>query len=96
MIKCPVCQEMHVLNTIFCKNCGMYLLKDYTLRTDDLEVNEDQFRTSRMRGKGTNELVDRSTANGPSKQMVDIMGEFQADNSCGPCTDYYPLENWCT
>lgn len=62
MIKCPVCQVMHVPNTIFCKNCGICLLKNDTPRTDDLEVTEDQFRTSKMPtlNKGADELVDTS------------------------------------
>ena len=68
MIKCPICQTMHVPNTLFCRNCGLCLYKDDTLRTDDLDLKEDRLRTSSMPvlKKGTNELVGGSTKNGKS------------------------------
>jgi len=34
MIKCPSCHALHVTNTIFCNECGQYLLKDETKETD--------------------------------------------------------------
>ena len=79
MIKCPICQTMHVPNTIFCKNCGLYLLKDNVLRTDDLEVTRNQLSTSRMPTlkKGTAELVDNSLNNGRCSQADDITGKSE-------------------
>jgi pSer/pThr/pTyr-binding forkhead associated (FHA) protein len=40
MIKCPFCQAIHVANTIFCSECGNYLLKDDQRPTDPLESGE--------------------------------------------------------
>lgn len=40
MIKCPFCQATHVANTIFCTECGNYLLESDRRPTDPLERNE--------------------------------------------------------
>lgn len=40
MIKCPFCQATHVANTIFCSECGNYLLQDNQRKTDPLETEE--------------------------------------------------------
>ena len=41
MIKCPFCHANHVANTIFCSECGTYLLEDDKRATDPLvETNE--------------------------------------------------------
>jgi len=37
MIKCPFCQISYVDNTVFCSECGYYLLEDDTRETDRLE-----------------------------------------------------------
>lgn len=34
MIKCPICSAMHVDNTVFCNECGTYLLEDVNRETD--------------------------------------------------------------
>lgn len=38
MIKCPVCRTAYVPNTLFCTECGLYLLKSEELGTDPLET----------------------------------------------------------
>jgi hypothetical protein len=38
MIKCPFCQTLHVDNTIFCNECGHYLLEDRGRETDPLDT----------------------------------------------------------
>lgn len=38
MIKCPFCQTLHVDNTVFCNECGHYLLEDRGRETDPLET----------------------------------------------------------
>lgn len=40
MIKCPFCQATHVANTIFCNECGNYLLESDRRPTDPLESDE--------------------------------------------------------
>jgi hypothetical protein len=38
MIKCPFCQTLHVDNTVFCNECGHYLLEDRGRETDPLDT----------------------------------------------------------
>ncbi|MFQ5612980.1 MAG: FHA domain-containing protein [Anaerolineae bacterium] len=40
MIKCPFCQAVHVDNTLFCSECGTYLLEDDRRGTDPLGTGE--------------------------------------------------------
>jgi len=40
MIKCPVCQTEHPENTLFCNECGSYLLGGNQIETDPLAVAE--------------------------------------------------------
>jgi hypothetical protein len=40
MIKCPFCQISYVDNTIYCAECGHYLLEDETRETDRLAEEE--------------------------------------------------------
>lgn len=40
MIKCPFCQATHVDNTVFCNDCGSYLLDDGARETDALDTDE--------------------------------------------------------
>ncbi|GAB4531769.1 MAG: FHA domain-containing protein [Anaerolineae bacterium] len=38
MIRCPVCLTAYVANTLFCTECGLYLLEGEDLGTDPLET----------------------------------------------------------
>jgi hypothetical protein len=40
MIKCPVCQVKYPENTLFCEECGSYLLGGDAAETDPLAVGE--------------------------------------------------------
>ena len=40
MIKCQFCQTVHVDNTIFCSECGYYLLENTGRETDPLDTVE--------------------------------------------------------
>lgn len=40
MIQCPVCRVSYVTNTLFCGECGLYLLEDGQLGTDPLEAEQ--------------------------------------------------------
>lgn len=46
MIKCPLCQARYVANTVFCGECGSYLLKDNTHNTVIDPVSRRRFRTN--------------------------------------------------
>ena len=43
MITCPFCRATHIANTIFCSECGHYLLKDNTQGTEALKPGEVDF-----------------------------------------------------
>jgi hypothetical protein len=40
MVKCPYCQAKYPENTLFCNECGAYLLRDDREETDPLAVGE--------------------------------------------------------
>ena len=40
MIKCPSCGKRHPENTLFCDECGAYLLTEERKRTDPLAVED--------------------------------------------------------
>src|SRR5262245_61505609 len=40
MIKCPFCLSPHVLNTIFCSECGLCMLQSEEITTDPLDSNK--------------------------------------------------------
>ena len=44
MIKCQFCQTTHVINTIFCNECGYCLLDEENRETDRLEVTAIAWR----------------------------------------------------
>ena len=56
MIKCPVCQTEHPENTLFCHECGSYLLEGNRKETDLLAVAEvtgmEREETSEAPGEG--------------------------------------------
>jgi hypothetical protein len=44
VVTCPVCRITYVPNTLFCTECGLYLLKSEDLATDPLEAVNVQWR----------------------------------------------------
>jgi hypothetical protein len=38
VIQCPVCRTRHVANTVYCAECGAYLLGKENLETDPIEL----------------------------------------------------------
>jgi hypothetical protein len=38
MVQCPACRIPYVTNTVFCPECGLYLLEDEQISTDPLEA----------------------------------------------------------
>ena len=45
MIQCPVCRIVYISNTIFCPECGAYLLADAKLDTDPMEAAQIRWLT---------------------------------------------------
>jgi pSer/pThr/pTyr-binding forkhead associated (FHA) protein len=66
MIKCPFCQTSHVANTIFCSECGSYLLEDNQRQTDPLDTGEMH------RVKDTSDEADASHSASPTTQPVTV------------------------
>jgi pSer/pThr/pTyr-binding forkhead associated (FHA) protein len=79
MIKCQFCQATHVDNTIFCSECGYYLLEDTGRETDPLDTVEMDLRkqvgsepkmvTSLQRG---GEALAIRLKIGPNKREVEM------------------------
>jgi hypothetical protein len=59
MIKCPYCQTEHPENTLFCDECGSYLLEGNRKETDPLAVAEV---TWMERGETSEALEERVTS----------------------------------
>jgi hypothetical protein len=59
MIKCPYCQTEHPENTLFCDECGSYLLEGNRKETDPLAVAEV---TWTERGETSEVLEERVTS----------------------------------
>jgi pSer/pThr/pTyr-binding forkhead associated (FHA) protein len=56
MVKCPFCGTIHVANTVFCGECGSYLLEDDQRKTDPLEKS-----MAAWLGKAGNESEEESS-----------------------------------
>ncbi len=77
MIKCPFCGTPQVANTIFCSECGVYLLDDERKRTESLKSNEldlDSEESNKAEGnalkKGSGPLAIRLKI-GESKRLLE-------------------------
>jgi pSer/pThr/pTyr-binding forkhead associated (FHA) protein len=52
MVKCQFCQTVHVDNTIFCSECGYYLLENTGRETDPLDTVEVRDEDNRANDAG--------------------------------------------
>ncbi len=69
MIKCPVCQAEHPENTLFCDECGSYLLEDDQKRTDPIDVGEVTW----MEREGIPELAEEEVVVSPVSLKLSIL-----------------------
>lgn len=53
MIKCPYCQAIHVDNTVFCGECGQYLLEGHDRSTDPIGIDVINWRGETVSDAGT-------------------------------------------
>jgi len=58
MIKCPSCGKRHPENTLFCDECGAYLLPQGRKRTDPLAVEEVDWMETDFGSTGALESAD--------------------------------------
>jgi len=62
MIKCPSCQTPHVDNTVFCSECGIYMLEEGDKRaTDPLGIDEVSVRDNPSSAAGTARSLQQGT-----------------------------------
>jgi pSer/pThr/pTyr-binding forkhead associated (FHA) protein len=62
MIKCQFCQATHVDNTIFCGECGGYLLKEQVRETDALDTDEIGWEGGVVNNSGLTSVQEVSLA----------------------------------
>jgi hypothetical protein len=57
VIKCPSCQKSHPENTLFCDECGAYLVEEGNKRTDPLMMESSMWvdRKAALAGAATSE-----------------------------------------
>jgi len=97
MIKCPFCQTPHVDNTLFCSECGTYLLEDDKRGTDPLGTGEigwvgDSAEDSdaQMRFQGTGPLSIRLSV-GERKREVEVpLNKAIHMGRLDPASDVFP------
>ncbi len=97
MIKCPFCQTPHVDGTLFCSECGTYLLDDDQRGTDPLgtseigwvgDAAEDPAATGDYRGTGP--LAIRLSI-GEHKRVVEIpLNKAIHLGRLDPASDVFP------
>jgi len=58
MIKCPSCGKRHPENTLFCDDCGAYLLAEGRKRTDPLAVEDVDWMETEFGATGALESQD--------------------------------------
>jgi pSer/pThr/pTyr-binding forkhead associated (FHA) protein len=71
MIKCPFCQTVHVDNTVFCSECGNYLIKEETVETNPLDI-EFANQTNSITTEADLEI---KLNDGPQTIQLKIMGK---------------------
>jgi pSer/pThr/pTyr-binding forkhead associated (FHA) protein len=58
MIKCQFCHTLHVPNTIFCSECGNYLLEEEKRETDPLDTEDTRWMGENDQGIATSSQQD--------------------------------------
>ncbi len=60
MIKCPFCGTMNVPNTLYCRECGTYLLEDDRRATDLIDADEEVWTNEEEAEPDTEPLIKRT------------------------------------
>jgi pSer/pThr/pTyr-binding forkhead associated (FHA) protein len=72
MIECPICRSQYVTNTLFCEECGLYLLGTEKPDTDPLESEESSW----LFGADSSQPGD-----GPSREPLTVRLRIGASSS---------------
>ena len=97
MIKCPFCHTPHVDNTLFCSECGTYLLEDDKRGTDPLGTSEigwvgdsTEDSDAQTRFQGTGPLSIRLNV-GDKKREVEVpLNKAIHMGRLDPASDVFP------
>ena len=97
MIKCPFCGTTHVANTLFCSECGTYLLEDDRRGTDPLGTDEigwvgegeDEPESSPV-VKGTGPLAIRLRIGESGREVEASLSKAIHMGRLDPASDVFP------
>jgi pSer/pThr/pTyr-binding forkhead associated (FHA) protein len=101
MITCPFCGAQHVANTVFCGECGGFLMEDDSPATDPLNIVEEstlQEGSDEAVSNGQTEISDASETPSVIRLVIaetdrEIESDLEQDLLLGrrdPSTDTYP------
>ena len=97
MIKCPFCQTLHVENTLFCSECGTYLLEDDKRGTDPLGTSEigwvgdsAEEADAQSRFQGTGPLSIRLNIGDRRRQVEVPLNKAIHMGRLDPASDVFP------
>jgi pSer/pThr/pTyr-binding forkhead associated (FHA) protein len=98
MIKCPFCGATHLPNTIFCGECGTYLLEDIQHGTDPLGteeiawvgIDEEEGESQAAKGADSTPVVVRFIV-GSNRRIIEIsLNKVVHIGRLDPATDIFP------
>ena len=86
MVQCPACRISYVANTVFCPECGLYLLESEEISTDPLETGTDGgdsgvAHSKGLRGTGLLTIRLRICASKPSEHSSTSCSSFHFSRS---------------
>ncbi len=97
MIKCPFCQTPHVDGTLFCSECGTYLLEDDKRGTDPLGTSEigwmgeePEEMAARSAIKGTGPLSVRLIIGDKKREVESPLNKAVHLGRLDPAAEVYP------
>lgn len=97
MIKCPFCGTTHVANTLFCSECGTYLLEDDQRGTDPLGTDEigwvgegEEGAEDGPAAKGTGPLSVRLRIGDHSREVEAPLNKAVHLGRLDPASDVFP------
>lgn len=97
MIKCPFCGTMNVPNTVFCVECGTYLLEDDHRSTDPLGTDEigwvgaaEEDQESDLLARSTGPLAVRLRIDGSERAIESALTKAIHLGRLDPASDVFP------
>lgn len=98
MIKCPFCQSTHVDNTIFCDECGSYLLESHKRDTDLFEIeainatgnNFNQVEPAESLQSGTGPMTLQLKIGGQQREVLVILNKIVYLGRLDPASNIFP------